>query len=107
MDNLTKLKLFRLKDSYEYESYPDGSRATICTLSNEEGTVAAKGLAFCAPKDQFNRRWGRTLALARASMALYHRETMLPVSTSRPLGSHSIHDALYAHAGQFKAYCFN
>ena len=41
-------------------------RGTVCQLLDENGEVIAVGEARCCPKDQFNRRLGRTISLGRA-----------------------------------------
>ena len=43
---------------------------TICKLVNAEGVVMAQGSAACHPKDNYVKRTGRGIALARALRAL-------------------------------------
>lgn len=50
--------------------YPSFGTATVCILP--WGLSYARGVAFCNPKDQFNRRLGRAIALGRAVKALEH-----------------------------------
>ena len=44
-------------------------RATVCELvvvNNNESTVLSQGIAYCHPKDNFNKSQGRKISLAKA-----------------------------------------
>jgi len=48
--------------------------ATVCVIPSlwkkGEATIYTRGVAFCSPRDQFNRRQGRNIALGRAIQAI-------------------------------------
>ncbi len=82
MNNQAKLKHLGLegKERYYYLRFgtgaeiPDGflGVATICLLPVPacDGNTILRGIAFCSPPDQFNKKVGRAIALGRAVKAL-------------------------------------
>lgn len=49
----------------EPELLPTGGRTT-CSIINEDGQVAARGVAKCHPEDNFDKKTGRELSFFRA-----------------------------------------
>ena len=97
MNNQAKLKVLELdgKERYYYArfgkgaiSVPDGFMgiATVCLLPVPacEGDAVMRGIAFCNPRDQFNKKLGRTIALGRAVKALERGDTSEPVPLKTP-----------------------
>ena len=83
MKNQAKLKELELegKERYYYLKFgtgasnvPDGflGRATVCLIPVPacDGNAIVRGIAFCSPKDQFDKKLGRNIALGRAIKAL-------------------------------------
>jgi hypothetical protein len=85
MDNQSKLTKYCLQAKYYYIN--GISRISICLLIDKSGTVLARGIAICNPGDQFNRKYGRTIALARAFQCLKHKESMYPITTFEKIGT--------------------
>ncbi len=65
-----------LKEEYQHvrlQNASDGTPRgayTVCELKDETGAVIAVGYAVCSPKDNFNKAYGRNLALRRALRAI-------------------------------------
>ncbi|MHA2216920.1 MAG: hypothetical protein ACXACY_13330 [Candidatus Hodarchaeales archaeon] len=55
-----------LSDTYPIRTLAFASGYTICTLETDGRKPVATGYAFCSPKDQFNRKIGRSIAFNRA-----------------------------------------
>ena len=55
------------------ELYYYHGKITVCLLV-KDGTVVARGVSICSPKDQFVKRIGRAKALGRALRAVTRRE---------------------------------
>jgi len=67
-----KERFYYLRFGKKSLNYPLGI-ATVCLIPVEgakKGTVYVRGVAFCSPRDQFNRRQGRNIALGRAVQAM-------------------------------------
>ena len=97
MKNEEKLKKLALagEERYYYlrfgkgsEKVPDGflGVATVCIIPYPscDGTGYVRGVSFCNPRDQFNKRLGRTIALGRAIKALERGEDSEPVPDKTP-----------------------
>jgi len=97
MKNEEKLKRWGLAGSEKYYylkfghgaiNIPDGFMgiATVCVIGQDsvEGAHYVRGIAFCNPKDQFNRRLGRNIALGRAVKAIENRCNADPIPTRKP-----------------------
>ena len=56
---------------YDWKEY---GRRTVCLLIDDLGTLIAKGVAVCSPKDQFVKRTGRVKARGKAIQALVKGE---------------------------------
>jgi len=76
-DNQTKLRNWELegKEKYYYHKFGENCHgnavqgtATVCVIPVKG--VYARGVAFCNPVDQFNRKLGRAIALGRAVKAI-------------------------------------
>ena len=86
MNNQTKLRNWGLEgqEKYYYLKYGENSHgtailgtATVCVIpigDEELGIVYSRGVAFCNPIDQFNRKKGRAIALGRAVKAIENKE---------------------------------
>ena len=48
---------------------------TVVLIINNVGVVAARGVAFCSHKDQFNKKLGRAIANGRAAKAWHKTHT--------------------------------
>jgi len=68
------------RDLYYHCQYSDHSRATVC-LVTVDGTVIARGVALCSPKDVFLKAKGRAIALGRALKATHHMADVLLLNT--------------------------
>ena len=66
-----EVKYYYLKFGDINHGRPAGGIATICLLRN--GGLVHRGIAFCSPLDQFNKKLGRNIALRRAIKALEWR----------------------------------
>lgn len=97
MKNQAKLKNLGLEgeERYYYLRYGQNSHgnatrgtATICLvpirLSLGE-PVFVRGVAFCNPRDQFNRKLGRAIALGRAIKAIENRQSKDPIPMNKPV----------------------
>jgi len=82
MKNQAKLKNMGLDKEVRYyymrfgegaDNAPDGylGVATVCLLKC--GGMVHRGIAFCSPLDQFNKKLGRNIALGRAIKAMEWR----------------------------------
>ena len=76
MQNTQKLKEADLHDVYYHVRFRDGSGYTVCLVLDKEEALIARGVAICSKQDQFNRRTGRVLALARAMQAITHKDCL-------------------------------
>ena len=86
MKNQAYLKSLGLegKERYYYMKFGKGAKipdgflgvATVCLLSVPacDGNTILRGIAFCSPLDQFNKKLGRAKALGRAIKALVRGE---------------------------------
>ena len=61
--DLGQVKLHSTVDAVGYTTF-DG--VTVCQLEREDRSVASVGYAFCSDNDNFNKKTGRNIALARA-----------------------------------------
>ncbi len=92
MKNKAKLKQMGLegKDRYYYHRFwpPEkpGGIATICVIQTTE-RIYVRGISCCncLAGDQFNKHYGRTLALGRAVKAMEKRESTEPIPTNLPV----------------------
>jgi len=114
VNNIEKLKGQVVKFYYERHGHgaknvPDGflGIATIClvritnSVDNPLNPLfvpgsTARGISFCNPKDQFNKKFGRHKALGRAVKALENRaHSELITSTSPASILHPLHGWRY------------
>lgn len=100
MDNQTKLKNLGLEGEERYyylryglNSHGNATRgtATVClipsvSLAPVSRTIFVRGVAFCNPLDQFNRKLGRAVALGRVMKALESRQSSDPIPVNKPVG---------------------
>lgn len=89
MKNEVKLKNLELagKERYYYLKFgPNVRAATVCIIPYPScgGTGYVRGVAFCNPLDQFNKRLGRAIALGRAIKAIERGEDSEPVPKKTP-----------------------
>lgn len=95
MKNKDKLKEYELngKERYYYQKFGDVPRgylgtATICLIPfpacDEDRPGVVRGVAFCNPLDQFNRKLGRDIALGRAVKAIERGDDSEPVPENTP-----------------------
>lgn len=78
----TTEKYYYLKFGQNTYGYPIGGVATVCVIPL--GTLFARGVAFCNPIDQFNRRLGRAIALGRAIKAIESHQVNDPIPNKAP-----------------------
>lgn len=89
MRNEAKIKQMGLEKEVRYyylkfgegaENVPDGflGVATICIIRMSANNYV-RGIAFCSPKDQFNRKLGRAIALGRAIKAEEYMKDTEPI----------------------------
>ena len=81
-----EVKYYYMKFGEGAEDAPDGflGTATICLLEN--GGLVHRGIAFCSPLDQFNKKLGRNIALGRALKAMEKRHSSEPIPERTPAG---------------------
>lgn len=79
-----EVKYYYLRFGEVENGRPADGIATICLLKN--GGLVHRGIAFCSPLDQFNKKLGRNLALGRAIKAMEKREHSDVISLSTPAG---------------------
>ncbi len=95
MKNLAKLKEMGMEgeERYYYMKFGEGASnvpdgflgvATICLIPHKG--VVARGIAFCSPRDQFNKRLGRNIALGRAIKAFCNAGSSAPIPEGTPAG---------------------
>jgi len=96
MKNQAKLKALETvggEVKYYYKRFGEGAdnasdgylgAATICLLKN--GGLVHRGIAFCSPLDQFNKKLGRNIALGRAIKAMEKRHCSEPIPERTPAG---------------------
>jgi len=90
--NKDKLKRLGLEEKYYYLRFGEGEGpvrgvATVCLVgySSPDGTRHyVRGVSFCSPKDQFNKKVGRAKALGRAIKALEHEASSEWLLTHNP-----------------------
>jgi len=106
MKNQAKLKNWGLKEKYYYlrfgkgaENVPDGflGVATVCIMpgnlvpdafigdNSVEGWHYVRGVSFCNPKDQFNKKTGRAIALGRAIKAIESHHSSDSIHRTTPV----------------------
>jgi hypothetical protein len=91
MRNEEKIKVLGLKDRVKYyylkfavddHGRARGGIAAVCCIIGDalvggdqtpQKYILARGVAYCTPKDQFDRKYGRTIALARAMQAMENK----------------------------------
>ncbi len=115
MKNQAKLKKMGVmgEERYYYMKFGEGALnvpdgflgvATICLIPHKG--VLARGIAFCSPRDQFNKRLGRNIALGRAIKALectYSSET-IPKGTPAGILKHRFMDFLSTYSPKLTDY---
>lgn len=89
MKNEDKLKNLELagKERYYYLKFPPNVRAAtvyIIPYPSCSGPGYVRGVAFCNPLDQFNKRLGRAIALGRAIKAIERGEDSEPIPLNTP-----------------------
>ncbi len=115
MKNQVKLKEAGIEDKVRYyylkfgegaSGVPDGflGVATICLIPFEG--VITRGIAFCSPRDQFNKRLGRNIALGRAIKAFCNAHSSEPIPEGTPAGilKHRFMDFLSTYSPKLTAY---
>lgn len=99
MKNQAKLKQMGLDKGVRYyylkfgvgaTNVPDGylGVATICLIPVPacDGNAIVRGIAFCSPLDQFNKKLGRNIALGRAIKALEEGDSSEAIPYKTPAG---------------------
>ena len=79
-----EVKYYYLKFGEVKHGQPAGGIATICLLRN--GELVHRGIAFCSPLDQFNKKLGRNIALGRAIKAFENGASSESVPRRTPAG---------------------
>ena len=99
MKNKVKLQWMGIGEKepiYYYLKFGEGTQdvtdgflgtACVCVIPYQscDGTGYVRGVAFCNPRDQFNKRLGRSIALGRALKALEQGEDTSPVPKRLPV----------------------
>lgn len=65
-----------VENIYRLES--NGGRITVCLLSGD-GVVLSRGVSFCSPRDQYDRKIGVYKARSRSIRALTNKRTSSPI----------------------------
>jgi hypothetical protein len=84
-----KEKFYYLKCGPFKDGQAQGGVATVCIMRIDDLTthpLYVRGVAFCNPKDQFNKKTGRTIALGRLIKAIETRNLNDPVPAKTPAG---------------------
>ena len=89
MKNQAILRNLGLKgrEKYYYLRYGNLGTATVCVIpvkKTPEEIWFVRGVAFCNPKDQFNRKVGRAIALGRAMKAIQSEQFTDPIPPRTP-----------------------
>ena len=87
-DKLEKLELAG-KERYYYQRFGKSvGTATICLIPVPacDGNAIVRGVSFCSPRDQFNKRLGRDIALGRAIKAIEVGDDSDAVPVKSPAG---------------------